>query len=127
VKLYATDAESPVIVAAFSLVGTAGAPDRRTSYVTALVSSVEAVHASDTLLAVLPVTVTSFGTDGGVVSGFGDAVGLGRGLGDGPDPPAQLTPFSVQFDGSPEPDPMNPNDTDAPGATDPFQLRFVNV
>ena len=42
-------------------------------------------------------------------------------------PPPHGLPFTVQLVGFPEPVTMKPNDTEAPAATEPFQLRFTAV
>ncbi|RPK43367.1 hypothetical protein EES39_19275 [Streptomyces sp. ADI92-24] len=44
-------------------------------------------------------------------------------------PPSQEAPFSLQPVAEPEPEPvpLKPKETLAPGATEPFQLRFLAV
>lgn len=42
-------------------------------------------------------------------------------------PPSQEAPFSLQPVGEPEPVPLKPKETLAPGATEPFQPRFLAV
>ncbi len=42
-------------------------------------------------------------------------------------PPSQLPPLSLQLDGEPEPVPLKPKVTEAPGARVPFQDLFLAV
>src|ERR1041385_7650346 len=42
-------------------------------------------------------------------------------------PPLQLPPFSLQLAGEPEPTPLKPKETVAPGARAPFQDLFLAV
>lgn len=42
-------------------------------------------------------------------------------------PPSQEAPFSLQPAGAPGPVPLKPKLTEAPGATEPFQPRFLAV
>lgn len=41
--------------------------------------------------------------------------------------PSQLSPFSLQLDGEPGPEPLKPKETEAPGAMVPFQPTFLAV
>ena len=41
--------------------------------------------------------------------------------------PSQLPPFSLQLDGEPEPAPLKPKETEAPGAMEPLQDLFLAV
>ncbi len=45
----------------------------------------------------------------------------------GTEVPSQLPPFSLQWDGEPEPEPLKPKETVAPGARVPFQALFLAV
>ena len=43
------------------------------------------------------------------------------------EPPSQLPPLSLQLAGEPEPLPLKPKETEAPGARVPFQDLFLAV
>src|SRR5213079_3035207 len=45
----------------------------------------------------------------------------------GTSPPSQDAPLSLQPEGAPEPLPLKPKETEAPGASVPFQERFLAV
>ena len=45
----------------------------------------------------------------------------------GPVPPVHAAPLIVQFDGSAVPAALKPNDTLAPGATEPLYSRLTNA
>ena len=76
-------------------------------------SSVAAVQLSFTEVSVMSLAVGVPGFDGA--------------LSPGTLPPSQEAPFSLQPAGEPEPVPLKPKLTLAPGATVPFQLRFLAV
>ncbi|MBB4960203.1 hypothetical protein FHR38_003936 [Micromonospora polyrhachis] len=59
----------------------------------------------------------------------GEAEAVGVAVGDpvGSAPPPHACPFNKQPTGEPDPDARNPNDTDPPGAINPFHDRFENV
>ncbi len=86
-----------------------------------------AVQPSEIELLVVPVTRSAVGAAGTVGLGGFEVGGLEVGGVVGPPPPHEA-PLSVQLAGVAAPDPLNPKETEAPGATPPFHdlLRNVN-
>ncbi|RDL08595.1 hypothetical protein DER30_1963 [Streptomyces sp. HB202] len=76
-------------------------------------SSVAAVQLSFTEVSVMSLAVGLPGAEGA--------------LSPGTEPPSQEAPFSLHPLGEPEPVPLKPKLTLAPGATVPFQERFLAV
>src|SRR5690348_6736993 len=74
VNVYAVSGDNPVTVAESEVTDAASTPPRNTSYPPIPLASVDAVHASDTLAADLPVECRFPGTVGGVVSWLGSSV-----------------------------------------------------
>lgn len=77
-------------------------------------SSVAALQLSFTEVFVTPEVVGVPGAEGAASPGT-------------PGPPSQLPPLSLQFAGEPEPLPLKPKETEAPGARVPFHDLFLAV
>ncbi len=76
--------------------------------------SVDAVHASETVVAVLPGEVRLLGAVGACVSGPGPV-------------PSQALPLTLQLESAPPPEPMKPKLAVPPAGTEPFQPLLTKV